>query len=63
VVGVRLVVERGDLAIPGRPVQADSLVQRAVGFQPQDADPMGRRVRLQLGEEPPAEPEPADRSN
>jgi hypothetical protein len=61
VVGVGLVVERGHLAIARRPVQADGLDEGAVGFQPQGADPPGRRVRLQLGEEPTPETDPSRR--
>jgi len=61
VVGVGLVVERGNLVVARGPVQADRLAQRAVGFQADNAGSAGRRVRLQVGEEPAAEAQSASR--
>lgn len=49
VVSVMLVAERGHLAVPSRPVQADRLGERAVGLQPDHAGSGRRRVRLQPG--------------
>jgi hypothetical protein len=60
VVGVRLVVERRDLAVACRPVQADRLVQGAVGFQPDGTGTMRRGPGLELGQQPSAQPQPAD---
>jgi hypothetical protein len=59
--GVRLVVERCYLAVPGRAVQADRLVQGAVGLQPYRAGAAVAGTVLQLGKQPAAEAEPADR--
>ena len=58
--GVELVVERGDLLVARRPVQADRLGQDAVGFQPQRANAPGRGRGLQFGQQPAPEPQPAD---
>ncbi|HUB20999.1 MAG TPA: hypothetical protein VMA97_01180 [Streptosporangiaceae bacterium] len=60
-VGVRLLVERGHLPVACRPVQADRLGQGVVGFQLDGADAVRRSVCLQLGQEPPAQAQPADR--
>lgn len=59
-VGVALVVERGDLPVACRPVQADRLGQGAVGFQPQRADAPARGRGLQFGQQPAPETQPAD---
>src|SRR5690349_25111232 len=40
VVGVRLVVERGDLAIAGGAIHRDRLDERAVGLEPDHARPV-----------------------
>jgi len=61
VVGVGLVVEPRHLAVAGRPVQAERLAQGTVGLQLDRADAMGRGLRLQFGQEPPAQAQPADR--
>jgi hypothetical protein len=53
--GVGLVVERFDLAVACGPVQADRLAQGAVGFQLDRADAVRRGLRLQFGQEPPAQ--------
>jgi hypothetical protein len=55
VVGVGLVVERGDLTVARRPVQADRLTQGAVGFQLDRADALSRGLTLQLGQQPSAQ--------
>lgn len=59
-VGVGLVVERGDLAVAGGLVQGDRLAQGAVGFQLDGVRVAGCRAGLQFGEKTAAEPEPAD---
>src|ERR687890_699238 len=59
VVRVRLVAERGDLAVAAAPVQRDRLLQAPVRLQPHDPDPGLAGVPLQLPEQPPAQPEPA----
>ena len=57
---VGLVVERRYLLVAGRAVHADRLGERVVGLQPQDADAARRGPVLQFGEQPPAQPEPAN---
>ena len=59
VLGVGLVAERVHLAVTGRPVQADRLGQAAVGLQPQHGNPVRGGAALQLGQQPPAEPQSA----
>jgi len=59
--GVGLVVERRDLAVASGPVQADRLAQGVVGFQLDRANPVRRGLRLQFGQQPPAQAQPADR--
>src|SRR6266702_28273 len=61
VVRVGLVVEGRYLAVAGRPVQRDRLGQCLVGLQPQHPDPVRRSPGLELGQQPAAEAEAADR--
>ncbi|HEY6405912.1 MAG TPA: protein kinase, partial [Ktedonobacteraceae bacterium] len=61
VVRVGLVVEGRHLPVAGRPVQRDRLGQRPVGLQPQHPDPLCRGSGLELGQQPAAEAEAADR--
>src|SRR4029077_19592697 len=60
VVGVGLIVERRDLAVASRPVQADRFVQGVVGFQLDGADAVGRGLGLQFGQQPASQSQPAD---
>src|SRR5262245_52687809 len=55
VVGVRLVVERRDLLVSGRPVEADRLDERLVRLEPDDPAPGGLGMTFELGEEAPAD--------
>jgi len=49
VVGERLVVERGNLDVPGRTVKADGLSKAAVGLQPHSGRSALGGGRLELG--------------
>src|SRR4051812_21544826 len=59
VVRVRLVVERPDLLVAGRAVEADRLDERPVRLEPYRRRARGRGVSLELPQEPPTEPEAA----
>src|ERR1041384_2249502 len=61
VVGVRLVVERGDLAIAGRAIHRDRLDERAVGLEPDHARAVLAGARLELGEQAATDAEAARR--
>src|SRR5262245_4767285 len=59
VVRVRLVVERGDLAIAGAPIELDGLGEGAIGLEVDDRGPRVASEPLELLEEPPRNPESA----
>jgi hypothetical protein len=57
-VGVRLVVERRDLDVAGRPVEPDCLAEAPVGLQPGGGGSVLPGPRLELGQEATADAEP-----
>src|SRR6202034_4370470 len=53
VLSVGLVVESGDLDVPGGPVEVDRLGQPAAGFQAHHGDPPPAGVLLEFGQDTP----------